>query len=429
MKTKERKYPQLVPLWMGVFSDIIGFSLLITVYPSIALAWNLTPLQAGFVMAINGLFSFLSAPIWGRMSDKFGRKPMLLISQFGTFLGFMILAFSPNFTWVIISRVVDGIFGGNFPISKAIINDIVKPKDLAREMTTIGVAHNFANLFGPAVGGILFKYTGLIGPGLAAAATSIVTFAVTWVMLKESAPAKVGILPQSIYQLSSDNNVKPPIDSDEHPKWYKNKPLVGSLFILGFSSLGFMTLVSNFSMFGLLKFSLDSQSMGIFLAFSAILQIIIRYTVYMPALRKFGVFDMVIVGFGLYLIEFTLLAFIEKIWHFAFILLLSTVATSSTRGGVNSFIGTFAAPHERGKVQGIATSLDTFAQILGPIMGGTVLTYLDLEYFGSVSFIFMLISLILLLSSKVIKRSLAEKHKELPSQGKDNPKSGISPKA
>jgi len=81
---------------MALFSDILGFSLLITVYPSIALEFNLNPLGAGLIMAVNGLFSFFSAPLWGKLSDKHGRKPMLLISQFGTFLGFIVLAFSPN---------------------------------------------------------------------------------------------------------------------------------------------------------------------------------------------------------------------------------------------------------------------------------------------------------------------------------------------
>ncbi|QEE17107.1 MFS transporter [Promethearchaeum syntrophicum] len=412
MARKQRKYPEMIPLWMALFSDIIGFSILITVYPSIALEFNLNPLEAGLIMAVNGLFSFFSAPLWGKLSDKHGRKPMLLLSQFGTFLGFIILAFSPNFTWVIISRVIDGMFGGNYPIAKAIINDIVKPKDLPEQMTTIGVAHNVANLFGPALGGILFVNFGLIAPGLAAALISLFTLIITQVKLKESAPIKVN--PEMLKIKIPDNSSSKSLDisSKKQPKWYSNKPLVTSLLILAFSSFGFMTLISNFAMFAFLKLDMDSQSMGIFLTVSAVFQILIRYTVYMPALRKIGVMNMVTLGFVLYLVEFIILGIVVTPTQFILIMILSTIATSATRGGINSFIGTFARPHERGKVQGFATSLDTFAQIIGPILGGALLTYLPLEFFGSASFIFMAISLIILQSARTMKKALKEKIKE-----------------
>ena len=412
MTRKQRKYPEMIPLWMALFSDILGFSILITVYPFIALEFNLTPLEAGLIMAVNGLFSFFAAPIWGKLSDKYGRKPMLLISQFGTLLGFLILAFSLDFKWIIISRIIDGIFGGNFPIAKAIINDIIKPKDLPEQMTTIGVAHNVANLFGPALGGFLYFRFGLIAPGLAAALVSLVTLLITQFKLKETAPIKVNPELLRVYHPDVPSSKSNDTTSKKQSKWYTNKPLVTSLLILAFSSFGFMTLISNFAMFANLKLGMDSQAMGIFFTISAVFQILIRYTVYMPALRKIGVMKMVTLGFLLYLVEFVILGFVVTPAQFVIIMILSTIATSATRGGVNSFIGTFARPHERGKVQGFATSLDTFAQILGPIIGGALLTYLPLEFFGSASFVFMAISLIILQSAKTMKKALKEKIKE-----------------
>ena len=121
------------------------------------------------------IFGFIFGPILSHLSDKFGRKPLLLISQIGTLIGFAILAISQNIYWVYVSRIVDGIFGGNFPIAKAIIGDVVDPIDRSREMTNVGTAHNLANLIGPAIGGILSKSTGLVGPGLIAAFLSFST--------------------------------------------------------------------------------------------------------------------------------------------------------------------------------------------------------------------------------------------------------------
>ncbi|MHA1522555.1 MAG: MFS transporter [Promethearchaeota archaeon] len=167
-KRTPSKYPNLKPLWLAIFSDIIGFSLLIAVTPNFTTLFGISFLQVSLISSANGLFSFISAPIWGRLSDKYGRKPLLQISQIGTFLGFVLLAFSGSYEMIIISRIVDGIFGGNFPISKASINDVVEPKDMAREMTNMGIAHNLANLFAPALGGFLYVQFGLLGPGLAA---------------------------------------------------------------------------------------------------------------------------------------------------------------------------------------------------------------------------------------------------------------------
>ncbi len=413
---------------MAVFSDIIGFSILITVLPSFATDLGITPLEVSVISATNGLFSFLSAPIWGKLSDKYGRKKLLNLSQLGTFAGFLLLAFANNYWMLIISRIVDGIFGGNFPIAKAVINDVVEPKDMAKEMTNIGVAHNVANLFAPALGGILYMKFGLMGPGLAAAFTSIYTLTITILKLPETAPIKTksddDLIVKSI-KLQHDISRENPIGESGGktlPKWYHNHALVQALLILAFSSFGFMTLVTNIAMFALLKLDFNPQTMGIYLAGTAVFQILIRYTVYMPSLKKLGEYRIAVVGFVIYLVEFILFAFIQNTFHFAIVLILNSLATSATRGSLSAFISNLANPWERGKVQGISSSIDTFAQILGPLIGGALLTYLALEWFTSVSWVFMLIALILLLTSKKLHKSINHTPKKLNIFAKRNEK-------
>ncbi|MCF2141001.1 MAG: MFS transporter [Candidatus Lokiarchaeota archaeon] len=406
------KYKSIRPLWFAVFSDIIGFSLLTAVFPDLTRIFNISFFQVSIIASLNGLFSFISAPIWGKLSDKYGRKPLLQLSQIGTIFGFIILAFANSYYMILISRIVDGIFGGNFPISKAVINDVVEPQDMAMEMTNIGIAHNFANLFAPALGGFLYSQFGLAGPGLAAAFTSIFTFTITLLRLPETAPIKTGKTLHTINRQSDEGRMNGDIDNNPTRfPWYKHTSLVRALLILALSSFGFMTIISNLANFGYKKFGLDTSEIGILLMITAIIQLTTRFSIYMPALKKWGEYYLAIVGFLLYIIEFTVFIFISQIYQFIIVLVFHSLATSATRGSISSFISNLANPWERGKVQGIASSIDTFAQIIGPLIGGALITFLPLQWFTSFSLILMVAAMSLLLSSKEMHKELKKKNK------------------
>jgi len=166
---QKKKYTELTPLWIGLFVDMLGFYIIIPFFAVFIFFFNTTPLVIGLLLATNAAFTLISAPIWGRLSDKFGRKPILIISQMGTFSAFMILAFANSLEILFIARVVDGIFGGNFPMVKAIISDRVPPKDRGLQMTNVGVVHVLAGLAGPGLGGLL-SLIQILGAGYPVAA-------------------------------------------------------------------------------------------------------------------------------------------------------------------------------------------------------------------------------------------------------------------
>ncbi|MFX1435362.1 MAG: MFS transporter, partial [Promethearchaeota archaeon] len=182
------KYRMLTPLWIAVFIDIIGFSMILPMAPFIAYDFNIEIFPMGIILSVNAMFSFIFGPILGKLSDIYGRKPLLLISQVGTCAGFLLLAFSNSIWMIIISRIVDGVFGGNFPIAKAIIGDEVPPKDRSIQMANIGVAHVLASLIGPGLGGTLYGIGGILLPGLFAAGLSIFTIIITIFILEETWP-------------------------------------------------------------------------------------------------------------------------------------------------------------------------------------------------------------------------------------------------
>ena len=213
-------YPALAPLWIAVFIDILGFSILIPFLPFFGQQYGAPPWQIGLLLSTNALFGFFSGPIWGGLSDTRGRKPMLVISQLGTLAGFLMLAFSGNLTMLFVSRMVDGIFGGNYPIAKAVIGDVVPPQERSKQMTNIGVAHVLASLVGPGLGGLLSRW-GIIAPGLLAAGLTCFTIAITVLYLRESSPLikSSSRKPSTTTALAQvEGSVSPLSPSDRHPE-------------------------------------------------------------------------------------------------------------------------------------------------------------------------------------------------------------------
>ena len=228
-------YPRLFPLWAAVFIDILGYYLIIPFLPSLIGIYNTTPWVIGIVIAINAVFTLFFAPLWGRLSDSYGRKPMLIISQLGTLSAFILLAFSNSLFLIFLSRIIDGIFGGNFPIAKAIISDVVPPKDRGVQMANIGVAHVLSSLIGPGLGGILFSLGGIFLPGLMASILSFSTIVLTLLLLEESWPKS------KREKIKKDLSTKVSIFRDRNAMYL--------LILWGFHTISFTLLISNMSLY------------------------------------------------------------------------------------------------------------------------------------------------------------------------------------
>ncbi|MBN1249010.1 MAG: MFS transporter, partial [Anaerolineae bacterium] len=180
-------FPRLMPLWIAVFVDILGFSILIPFLPFFGQQFGAPAWQIGLLLSTNALFSFFSGPIWGSLSDRYGRKRMLLLAQLGTLAGFLVMAFSTSLEMMFVSRIIDGIFGGIYPIAKAVVADVVPPSKRSEQMSNIGVAHVLSSMLGPGLGGLLSGW-GIVGPGLMAAAMVTVAILMTVFRLEESNP-------------------------------------------------------------------------------------------------------------------------------------------------------------------------------------------------------------------------------------------------
>jgi len=351
-------YPRLFPLWAAVFIDILGYYLIIPFLPSFIEIYNTTPWIIGIIIAINAVFTLFFAPLWGRLSDSYGRKPLLLISQLGTLSAFLMLAFSDSLLLIFLSRVIDGIFGGNFPIAKAIISDVVPPKDRGVQMANIGVAHVLSSLIGPGLGGILFEFGGIFAPGMLASVLSLTTIILTIILLEESWPKKLRELDKK----------------EEHKKIsiIKNKNALYLLVLWGFHTISFTLLMSNMSLFLSSILGLVALQIGIILTISGVFRAITRFAFFKPVLRKIGEKNMILLGLGIFIVMFSIIALFENPLVVVIILILISFAASSVRGNLLSVISKSVSRKVQGRINSYTTSLDSVAQIIGPIVGGAI---------------------------------------------------------
>jgi len=386
-------YPKLTPLWIAVFIDILGFTILIPFLPFFSQEFGAPAWQVGLLLSTNAVFGFFSGPIWGALSDKKGRKPMLLISQLGTLAAFLMLAFSNNMTMLFVSRMVDGIFGGNYPIAKAIIGDVVAPHQRSEQMSNIGVAHVLASLVGPGLGGLLSRW-GIIAPGLVAAALTTVTIALTVFFLEETnpsvrhrstatdpAPELDGTRPVDLRAAGShlvkDQFGRRAIWQDETARFL--------LIQWGFHTLSFMIYTSCISLFANLKLGLDAGQVGRLLMVAGGVRVFIRFAIFVPLRRKLGDRKTSLIGLGVFVVVFFLLGYVENQVQFVSILCAVSFAASCSRGILTGFLSRAVKPSQQGIAMGMSASLDSFAQITGPLVGGLVLDSLPLAVYGGLA--------------------------------------------
>src|SRR2546421_2309126 len=134
------KNKALIPIFIVVFVDLLGFSIILPLLPFYALQFHVSPEIIGMVAAVYSVCQFIASPILGSLSDRHGRRPVLIYSQFGSMAGFLLLALAGNIWVIVISRIVDGISGGNITIASAYVADVTEPKDRSSAMALIGVA-------------------------------------------------------------------------------------------------------------------------------------------------------------------------------------------------------------------------------------------------------------------------------------------------
>lgn len=365
---KDKKQAALGFIFITLLVDIIGFGLIIPVMPRlIAQLENCTISQAsiygGYLLFAYAIMQFLCAPILGNLSDKFGRRPILLFSLFGFGLDYLLTGFAPSIEWLFVGRLVAGITGASFSTASAYIADVSTPEKKAQNFGMIGVAFGVGFIIGPALGGFLGKI-GLRVPFYAAAGLALCNCLYGYFILPES--------------LSKEN--RRPFN------WRKANP-IGSLkmlqkfpVILGLvASIGLLYIAAHavqttWGYYTMEKFKWDEAMIGISLAIVGLAVAIVQGGIVRVAIPKFGQEKSVYIGLGFYTLGFILFALASKTWMmFAFtgVYTLGGLAGPALQGIISNHV----PKNEQGELQGALTSLMSASSIIGPLIMTNVFAY------------------------------------------------------
>ena len=345
--------------------DITGWGIIIPVIPKLIKELidgdiSEAAKYGGWLTFAYAMTQFMFAPFIGNLSDKFGRRPIILISLFAFSMDYLLLAFAPTITWLFIGRIIAGLTGSSITTASAYIADVSTPENRTKNFGMIGAAFGLGFIIGPVIGGVLGQYGSRI-PFYAAAVLCMLNFLYGYFILPESLSKDK----RRPLNLKRANPIGAFLNLKKHPSLY------------GFSIALFLIFVashaveSNWSYFTMYKFNWDEKMVGISLGVVGILVSIVQGGLIRWINPILGNEKSIYVGMALYSIGMFLFAFASNSWMmFAFLIpyCLAGIAGPALRAIISSEV----LPTEQGEIQGTIASLMSAATIIGPPMMSSV---------------------------------------------------------
>jgi MFS transporter, DHA1 family, tetracycline resistance protein len=375
----------LLAIFLIVLVDILGFTIVIPLLPFYALHFGATPLIATTLVSVYAVCSLISTPIIGRLSDQYGRKPLLMYSQAGTCAGFLVLALSSSLWMVFIGRILPGLSAGNLSIAQAYISDHTKPEERAKAFGIIGIAFGIGFMFGPALGGWLGKYA-LHLPFFVASGFSAVAMLFTYILLPKETQAPRDSKPQfageaPVGGLGGEAPVAPGGRRPSAFDWktyaeYFSRPALRALYIQFFLfSFAFSCFFSGFALFAGLKpeLSWGPDEVGYLFAYAGFLGILLQGGLLGRLVKRHGEFKLTIFAFVASVIAYALVGFATSVVLLVVASTVNAFGQGVLRPVLTARLTQAVGRHEQGVVLGISGSLGSIAMAMAPPTGGAML--------------------------------------------------------
>jgi len=360
----------LLPIFLIVAVDVLGLTIILPLLPFYAERYGATPQTVGFLVTTYALCQLIAGPILGKLSDRHGRRPWLIVSQAGTFLGFVILGQAHSLFWIFFSRFLDGITAGNLSLAQAYIADVTAPEERAKSFGVIGIAFGLGFLIGPALSGFLSQYD-YAYPAYAAACLSFTSILCTWFLLPRVKPhaEEEGAAGPGGKRLAL-------LDWGAYLKYFERPGLGATLAEFFLFCLMFSLFISGFALFAERRFTVAGgrpfgpKEVGYLYAYSGLLGVIIQGGLLGRLVKRFGERALARAGFLSAAVGLSALAFITQVPLLVPVFTATAFGTGVLRPALTSLITRSADKREQGVVLGLTQSLNSIAQILSPLLAG-----------------------------------------------------------
>lgn len=386
-------------IFITLLVDTMGWGLIIPVMPELIaelkhISINEASAYGGLLLSTYAIVQFLFAPVIGNLSDRYGRRPVILSSLFGFSIDYMILALAPTYGWLFLGRTIAGMTGASFTTASAYIADVSTPETRAKNFGFIGAAFGLGFVIGPALGGLLAGW-GIRAPFYAAAGLCLLNALYGYFVLPES----LSVNNRRAFDWKKAN----PLGAF---KFLRKTPAVSGL-ALGYFLIfmGAQAVQANWSFFTMYRFQWTPGMVGLSLAVVGVLVGSVQVGLTRVVNPKFGDAKSIYAGLCLYTIGLLLFAFATSTWMM-FAILVPYCLGGVAGPALQSTLAGHVAANEQGELQGALTGLMSLTTVLGPLLMNDLFTYFTSEkapvQFPGISFalgaIFMLVSLIIVWS-------------------------------
>ena len=361
-------------IFLTVFIDLLGFGILIPILPSFSVkTLGIDEAAIGIAIAIYSFVQFLFNPVLGKLSDKYGRKPVIVVCLFLNAIGYIVFAFTHSYIMLLVSRIIAGIGGSSIGVAQAYIADVTTRENRSKGMGLIGAAFGLGFVFGPLIGGLLSSY-GYAVTGYVAAGFSFLAFLST-----------IFFLPESLKKINIDESTTPmqkrQLFDFAAMKKILQKPdlaiLVLLFFILTFS---FANIYGTFALLGLKVYGFTDMQNGYMYGIVGLSSAIIQGGLIGRINKLVSKKMILIIGSILMMLSLAMIPYAGTFLGLAIVSIILSYGTGTFQPTVLSLISEVTSETEQGITLGINQSLSSFARVLGPLWGGFAFEYLGYPF-------------------------------------------------
>ena len=347
----------LFVLFLTILVNLIGFGIIIPLLPFYAETFGASPFVIGLLFASFSMAQLVAGPVLGEWSDRWGRRPVLILSLIGTAVSFAMLAVAGSLAMLFAARIIDGLSGGNITTARAYIADVSTEQDRAKAYGVLGAAFGLGFIIGPALGA-LFSRISYTAPIWVAVAATLVATVLAWLWLPETVHrthAGVGSPWKAVRELS-------------------RRPHLRMLLILDFVYwMSFAVYQTTFALFGARRFGFDAAHTGYFLSAFGLLGVVVQGGLVGPTVNRLGERRTLGIGLALAAIGWGGSALTRSLPVFTLLLVPGAAGIGLCNATLSALISHTAAPGEQGRVQGAAGALESLGRTLGPVWGNGAL--------------------------------------------------------